>query len=52
MWQVFRVIQDYDDRWEVAESGEVFETEREADDRCDQLQMSERVDSFIVKEVV
>lgn len=53
MWQVFRVVRDYEDCWEHAEEGEVFATEAEADARADELDATRAVwpDYFIAKEV-
>lgn len=53
MWQVFLKVRDYEDTWEVAQEGEVFATEAEADARADELDATRAVwpDYFIAKEV-
>lgn len=53
MWQVFLKVRDYEDTWEVAQEGEVFATEAEADRRAEELDANRGVwpDFFFSKEI-
>ena len=52
MWQVFRVVLDYEDRWEHPVEGEVFADETEAERRCDELDHNScYADYFVVRKV-
>lgn len=43
MWQVVCVVRSYEEKYEHAMEGEVFETEAEADARAEELDASQAI---------
>jgi hypothetical protein len=52
MWQVFRVVRDYEDRREYPVEGEIYADEKEAASRCDELESNSCwPDYFVIRKV-